>query len=285
MRVALSWGSGFARGCAIQAAALAWLAGLAGVGALVFPLLDRHARQWVMPGVLVTWVGTLLPATLLIGVWVVLRRNRRLDEAFAAFGPGRALAPVARAWAGVRDGRDVNVWFSKGPQVEMYVACRTGTEAGIVPENALSSFAAQVLSREIVRLPGGLSAHGDDTAWVRAFTARGSDALATLLSDPDAGRCNVTVLPDAVKLTMRRHALETVTADNAERWYITLRALAEVAESIPPPVERKEAAGLAARMRTHRGTGLGFIAITGGCFVALLVFIVATTAAIMLVSG
>jgi len=108
MSVAGARARGLAIGCGVQIAAIGWLLLVCGAFAIAWPSLPFGLRPYVVPLALVTWVATTLPTVAAGGVIITLRRNARLDRAFSELGPGRALAPVARGWACLVDGREVN---------------------------------------------------------------------------------------------------------------------------------------------------------------------------------
>lgn len=274
-------------GCLVPAVCLGWLAFLAVGFGFLFPHLPRDAKQMIVPIALLTWIFTLLPALGLFAVAAVVRRNRALDRAFARYGPGRALAPVARAWAGTVGGRAFNAWFSKGPRLELYLGCSPGTEGGIGRDNALARFAAGITSREPVDLGGGLTAYGADAAWMRAFATdpRSRAAFATLLDDRAEGYTNIVIQPDAVKYSAHYLDMADLTATRIEALVGHLAALAAVADSVPPPARRLEATGMVARMRTNRGSLGGMLAVSFGITAVLMVFSVVTALVIVFATG
>lgn len=272
-------------GCLLQAAALGWLA-LLGLGAaFAFPLLPADAQAFVVPAVLVTWVGTLFPVAIVGMVGVARRRNRRLDGALAGVGPGRALAPVARGWEGEAERRQVNAWFSKGPQLEIYVTAAARTDVGVGRRGALATWAGRASGREEVPFGEDLVAMGAEAGWTRALVAhpRGRAAIASLLTGE--GTRTVTVQPEAVKLLVRGFDHSRLSRAEVDRLVRDLVDLAKAVETLPPPDAPRIAEGLVARMRTERGSIGRFFAVTFGCAGVLLVLVVVMTAAVMLAIG
>ena len=249
------------------------------------PALPRDARPFVAVLALVTWLCTMLPAVAIGGVIVTLRRNARLDRAFAELGPGRALAPVARGWACLVNGREVNAWFSKGPQLEIYVSARPRTQAAIGPPNGLSTLLMGVTGRSSVPAPPGLVASGVDPRWLAAFfDAPGvSQALGDLLLRGEGIR-NVQVLPDSVKFTCRGFDLGPLDAREASRLVDAVELLATAADSVPASASPVSPGGLASRLRTRRGGFGSFVAITLGLTAALVVFSALVAAAVVLLA-
>ncbi|MFZ5477987.1 MAG: hypothetical protein ACOZNI_14530 [Myxococcota bacterium] len=275
---------GAATGCALQLGALAILALLGVAGALVFPHLPRPSQQFVVPGVLVAWIGVVFPLLFVFVTVVTTRRNRRLDAAFGGLGPPKPVAPVERGWAGKADGRAVNAWFSKGPTVELYVAASPGTEVGVGRSHVLFEFAARASDRARVPVAGELVAMGAERAWTERMVADPA-ARGALLELCAADGANVMVQPDCVKLTARWIAEDEITRERVDRWVAALAAFARAVDALPSPASRIEAHPWVARRRTDRGSIGRFLAITLGCTLAMLLFAVVMTAVIVLAAG
>lgn len=265
---------------------LAWLFFIACAVALSYPALPRDVKGYAAVIVLVLWISTSIPAVILGALVVTLRRNARLDRVFADLGPGRAIAPVARAWACLVDGREVNVWFSKGPQLEVYVSARPRTNAAVAQPNALSTFALGMIGRETAPVPHGLQATATDADWMARFVdaPQVSEALRTLLPH-GGGLRSVLIMPDAVKFTWRGFDLAELTPASVTSVVDTVELLASAADRIGSPASPVAPGGVASRLRTSRGSLGSFFGITFGCMSALLVFIAVMTTVIMLVSG
>lgn len=270
--VGRSLGRSLLVGCLVPVLCFGWL-GLIGLGfGLLFPLLPRGGQQMIAPLALGTWALTLIPAVFVVSLGVIFRRNRALDRTFARFGPGRALAPVARAWASTVDGRELNAWFSKGPMIELYLSCAPRTNGGIGSDGTLARMAAGVSGREPISLPSGRVAIGADAAWMRRFTDDGAvrDALAVLLDDAPTGRPTVSIQADAVKYMARYIDLAELDADRVDALVHALGVLAAAADRLPTPAEPVEATGLLARMRTQRGSLGLFLGVVFGAVALLL---------------
>ncbi|MES2642762.1 MAG: hypothetical protein V4850_24980 [Myxococcota bacterium] len=284
-RIATSWGRGLLVGCGIQAAAIGWLVVVAVAFGLLYPYLPRDAQAFVVPLALGTWIGTLLPV-LFVGMLVVtLRHNARLDRAFADIGPGRALAPVARGWTGERGGRRVDAWFSKGPQLELYVEGAPRTEVGVGRGGAVQRFAVRVTDRVTVPLDEDRVAIGLDGDWTRRLVAdpRARAALDGLLAEGDGALRTVHVEPDAVKFTARYFDLDRLDRDEVQRLLGLLVAFAHAVDALPASARPVAPGGLGSRLRTRRGSLASFLGITCGCTFVLILF-AGTTAAIIVLA-
>jgi hypothetical protein len=283
-RIVRGWGRGLLLSCGIQAAAIGWLVVVAVAFGLLYPHLPREVQPFVVLLAFGTWSGTLLPVLFGGMLVVTLRRNARLDRAFADIGPGRALAPVARGWTGDRGGRRVDAWFSKGPQLELYIEGTPRTEVGIGRGGAVQRFAVRLTDRVTVPLDDDRVAIGLDGNWTRRLLAdpRARAALDGLLAEDDGALRTVHVEPDAVKFTVRYVDLDGLDRDEVQRLLGLLAAFAHAVDALPAPARPVAPGGLASRLRTRRGSLASFLGITCGCAVVLILFVGTTAAVIVL---
>lgn len=274
-------------GCMAQIGALGWLAVIIVATVVALPWLPRDIQRWSGLAALVFWVGTTIPAVLVAVFAQAVLRNRRLDGIFAAYGRGRATSTVGRGWATAIDGREVNLWFSKGPQLEIYVSCLPRTNAGIGSDHALAGAVLRASGKARIDVADGLVATGEDPAWVQAFASDPAvlDAVPALLSPDHALIRSLVVQPDAVKLTLRRFPMATLTAEGVARQVDALLTLAEVADRLPPPTQPSEPGGLLTRFRTNRGS-VWTKMLVGGCLSVVLVgFFSAVAGLVVLLVG
>lgn len=250
---------------------LLWLAIVAAGFAVLAPFLPPGSRGWLAPAALLTWVGTSVPTAFMVAAAITVRRNRQLDWIFAQVGPGRAQSLVARGWAGVVDGRPVNVWFSRGPSIEVYVEADTRLEAGFSRSNLIASAFSGLTGQALVPVDGDLVARVPGEGWLHRFLdedARG--ALAALIPGDAALGTSVLILPDAVKYTVRMLDLGALTPEDTSRWLRDLECIARAAERAGPGPQPVAPGGFATRMRTSRpGIGMGLL-FGVGCVVLFL---------------
>ena len=199
-------------------------------------------------------IGTtvVLPAMVLGGL-AILVRAWRLDPAFAALSRGKQVSLVGRGWVGEHAGRQVNAWFSKGPQIEIYVAGDTGAVAGVGQDSRMASFAARAFGLESFEV-GDYVAGGRDLDWTRRWLEQPGvrEALDVLLAEDGRTLRSVAVLPDCVRFVARFVAYSQVTPEATAAWMAAATTCVVAAEAVGPPMELQEP-GLGSRLRTYRG--------------------------------
>jgi len=235
--MAKSRARGSCLGCAVQAAALSWLALLAGGGAVILALADlpHSQEQWVGVGVLTAWAASVLFLLPLVMGLVVMRRNRRLDDAFAPLGvDGMRMGAVSRGWAGRYRGREFNAWFSRGPMLEIFLAAESGG-----------------------RMVEGLGKRPTGDPWVIDGIARepeASRASGRLLEEDGRTLRNLTVGPDYVKLTLRYLPIRAIEDAAVASWVADLNRIAEAVDALPLPADPAVASNIENLSRRERRT-------------------------------
>jgi len=249
-------------GCGLQAVVLGMLPVVMGAATGLVLVFDI-SRSWspvVLGGAFGSWF--LLSGLVVGGVMgrVVSRRNRALDAAFGPLG----LRPVRVGWVhrgfvGTSAGRPVHAWFSKGPQLELYVDCRSGRRVGVGADNPLARGVGRVMGKDAIPVSESLRAWSDDADWTRAWLARPgvSDHLQALCDALVGARAQVVVGPASVMLHLRYFALNEWTGDSdlsTERiaaWVVHLVALADSVEALPAGMVAE--GGMETSARTDRG--------------------------------
>lgn len=169
-------------GCGIRLLAVPFGVAVAAF-ALAVPALTPRGYE----AVAIVGAPLLLMAAIGVGLYVAatyLIRTRAvaLDAAFGFLGPGVQTSVVGRGWAGEHAGRQANAWFSKGPQLELYLSATTHARVGASRDNQLARFAAGALDREPIAVDG-LVVIGPDAAWAARWLEQPGvrDALPVLL--------------------------------------------------------------------------------------------------------
>ena len=283
---------GWGLGCAAQGCVLAMLPIFVGMGVVVVSLFDVPQRS--MPVVLLAaFVGWALSALVLVAGtmgWIVRRRNRSLDEAFATIG----LLPIPmgivnRGYRGPVSGRTVHAWFSKGPSLEIYVNARSGRRLGMGGSHKLERGLGAMLSKEPRPVGEDVNVWTDDGEWTDAWLQESgvTDRIIALCTDLPGARQQVIVTPDSVKLHVRyfmmndRTGQSDITTSRLGQWLSHLIVLARSLEA--QPTGDQTASPLEQDLRTdrrkiaRRGTlwVIGFcllmcIVVAGALLVALL---------------
>jgi hypothetical protein len=241
------------------------LIGACVTAAALIPLpreLDRN-REWLVLGALILPLMAAVGLTMLWAVWMLWRRQTALDGAFAPLGlPGRAYIINGRQYHGQVQGRQVDAYFYRGPNLDIYVSTPLKTRFSVGEKDAVGSALAGALNRTPFTVPEleHLSLYALDEAWARAvFADRAArDALLALLAG--GGRLElrqVHLQPEAFSLRLIHAPLSSINAESVARWVTQLIQLARAVEALPPPAQAAEASGLESRSRSNRDAFLG----------------------------
>lgn len=220
----------------------------------------RDLRPFFIVGGLVGWFAL---SGLVLGsvLWrMTSRRTQALDKAFRplALRP-RRVGVVSRGYIGSRGGRAVRAWFSKGPQLQLYVDCRSGRRLGVGPANRLTRTAGQMFGNEGIPVGEGYGLWSKDPVWSTAWLEEPGvkERLLALSRVLPGVSPQVLVGPEAVCLQLRYFALNEwtgecdLTVEGVQDWIDHLSALAETLERHPRGSEVE--GRLEARQRMDRG--------------------------------
>lgn len=195
-----------------------------------------------------------------VGAWMVLGRKNRLDAAFTPLGlAGKMYLLNGRQYHGQIGGRQVDVYFYRGPALDVYVSANLKTRLGIGSKDSVGNFVAGLINRTPLPLADPDLARFNvfplDETWGRAVvldpTARA--ALLALLADESALEMRqVVIQPGAILLRRYRGAQTAITPENARQWVNQLLTLARAAENLPPPQQTIEPTPLEEKTRVNR---------------------------------
>ena len=211
-KIARSYG----RGCLVQLIIAAVVGPVAGAFVVAALLLLRDAQGPDDPNAFKAYaVLALLPILLmagsaLIGYFLIKRRARTLDAAFASWQlQGRQAGAVMRGWHGAIGERAVDIWFSKGPTLEIYLQADCGTRGIIHREHGtLERWAGKLSSNE--PLAGlsegfeGFKVYAQDEAWMRQVldSPNVAESLNALTGDSRVFQA-ILAVPNAVVYRLR----------------------------------------------------------------------------------
>lgn len=183
-------------------------------------------------------------------IGAVVRRKVLLDRAFVPLDlEGSAYRLMFRRYKGQFRGREAEVWFQRGPNLEVLLSTDLKTRAGIAPDYADTGFAADLFGREPVphNVPGmeDLRIWSNDAGWSTNLLAD-SFAAARIrrMTDNRAFfvRSHVKFFPGYVQLQLfgnKNLFRWSVTPELASEWLNSLADLADRAESaLPRPVQQ-----------------------------------------------
>ena len=257
-------GRAYGRGCLRSLAAMV-VGGVLGVilvavvlwliqGGTVAPRSFRFTLALLVPQAFIV-----LPV--LAGILWIAARGRRLDRAFEPLGwDGRQFGPTLRRWLGEFRGRAVQVWFSKGPTLEVYVDCSPATRAIVHEGGPIVSAIAGALDKRGPLDPSplpieGVSVVAYDEDWFRALLgrSRAAGAVTELMADDPRTATAVTVLPGSVRLMRRFMPVRELRAETFAAWLNRLVDLAEEIDRAGPSSDGLKETRLEAWARLRRG--------------------------------
>ncbi len=242
-----------------------------------FALLVANRARPDQEGLAMLAVGLLLAVQIalvvLLSVWWVRRRGRRLDAAFAGRGmAGRQAGTRARGWHGTVSGRAFNGWVSRGPHLTLALECDVATRGAVRRAGPV----VQALSRRLfdegrpVEPPAALAdcevlAH--DPAWMSRLLARPgvAETVAELMRPTARTAPGLLWTPAAVVYLRAFLPLSEVTEANIDRWTARLSRLADAVEAQGPSPQGLEESRLERWSRTSRRLPVNPIWIGVGC--------------------
>ncbi len=259
-------------GCLLRLAALPFALVLLAVLLVIANSAPAGSEMWVLGGLAIVLPTIIVTAFTLLATITIRWRAGRLDPLFEHLGPGKQYTIAGRGWAGSDGARQVNAWFARGPQLEIYVSGDTGALAGVGQDGHIVRIASKLRGTDLVQMGDNLGG-GPDLDWVRRWMAApGVEQELTLLLAED-GRTlrSVAVMPDCVRFVVRYIQLGELDAATIRDWQRALVTAIEAAESIGPPAERQEP-GYGARLRTSRGSLGALVGVAVGTviFIAVL---------------
>lgn len=272
--------SSAASGCLLQAALFS-LAGVLMVGGVLVgrfaPLPRGVDRQMVVLASTVGGCMLALLVTVVAAVVIIRRRNARLDEAFRAVGcTSSAVGLVGRHFTAQAAGRRLDGYFSKGPQIEIYLSSSCSTRLAVGAQTAVGGVIRAVAGVQPLQLADpayqGLVATAAEPWWGQGALSQPPVREAiTRLARASGGYNVVLVQPGSVALFCRYLSLDEVTGERVSAWVRDLGALASAIEALPPPQHPQQESAMQQRLRTGRGG-------------AVLVIVVVVVGALMLLS-
>jgi hypothetical protein len=196
-----------------------------------------------------------------IAAWMVLSRQRQLDAAFTPLGlTGSMYFLNGRQYHGAVGGRKVDVYFYRGPMLDLYVSTPLKTRLSVGVKDSVGQAIAGLVNRQPVKLDdpelSRLNFFLSDEPWGRAWLAdpEAKAALLRLTSDEGSYELRqVHLQPEAFLLKLYHTDQKRITYENARQWIADLTTLARVAESLPAPEKIIEASPLEKSTQSDRG--------------------------------
>ncbi|MBN2147958.1 MAG: hypothetical protein JW726_11240 [Anaerolineales bacterium] len=215
-----------------------------------------------------------------VALFLVIK-NRRAGQFDAIFGPlglhGSGYLTNGRQYHGQTGGRQADVYFYRGPTLDLYLASPLRTRMGIGNRSALGSMAAGMINRPALqtnypelsqlaiypideRWGGELLEHPQARAIIqRLMNSQGSFEIRNLL-----------LQPESIQLKLSRIHLAMINAENVRGWFSDLQELANIAEGLPAPSVTAQPSSLERSSRTDRNTITRWVVISTLLFFGLL---------------
>ena len=215
-------------------------------------------------------------------VVVVYRRTRQLDALFTPLGlTGSLYQMFFRQYHGTVGGRDIGVYFRRGPLLEIEVSTRLQTRLGVARQEADTLFFSRLLNREPMPLTDsaleGLAAFPLDEDWTRRLLARPEvpELLQQLVAfEGFFVRRSVLLQPGWLRLQLygnRNLFRFGMTEEQTRQWIDDLLNLVRIAEGLPTPQVAAEESSAERLARSIRGRNPYLIpAITIAAILAIL---------------
>lgn len=275
-------GKAWSAGCAWQLALAISMYCIVGVGvfsllalttSVPLPVYYEQYRPLGMGACLGGFLLVPVGGVLAWGVWSIRRRAQRLDDIFTPLGlEGSRYLTNGRQYHGMFYGHPIQVYFYRGPTLDISLGTSIQTRLAIGPKSALGTAIANMagsLSGEVhaVQVPSldaaGLQASSIDPAWSQ-----------TLLTDPQAGQKVVNLLsehsplppgpfeirnlvfsPGRLLLKLYRVPEMSINSESLKTWTGDLLSILRTAESLPQPEITAQPSRLEEMMMKDR-TGL-----------------------------
>ncbi|MCB1173434.1 MAG: hypothetical protein KDK39_07715 [Leptospiraceae bacterium] len=246
-RIAKNWLRDAGRGCLVQV--LAGLIVIPILGLFLFyPLYlanqshDPRAFLWVGISAAIG-IGLLIGSALAIGLFIRRRQVRLIDAAMEPLGLSGQNYLRGRQYHGNWSGRSLDIYYSRGPSLEIYVSAPTATRVSFRNASRTGSRIASWMGQEQIStgdqlLDSALLIHAADAEWTRQLVAQ--PGIATFLMDslqPIDGYelRNLQIQPDALRLHWRRFTLQRLQPATMPVLLEGLLRLATAIARLPAP--------------------------------------------------
>ncbi len=236
------------------------------LASLLFPLSSSSGSAdqalLLIPAAICGLAAVISAGVIAWGVWANRSRAIQLDQAFQPYGlVGSQYLTIGRQFHGVHRRRNIDVYFNRGPTLEIYVSTPVRTRLGIGTRNLVASLAGGLTNRQPLQTDdpdyAGLYFYPLDEAWSRKLIAdpQVKAAILRMVADdigPGAVR-SLILRPGALHVTQRYFHTEIITPENVHDWMEDLFTIVEAAERLPDPEFVAEPGRLERYSQANRG--------------------------------
>ena len=280
-----AWGAGCARTIVISLLVFMIMGGaFLGLIILVFFLpIPNEQRIYILMGGFLLILFLMITGVLLWGVRSINRYRRMLDAALTPLGlTGIAFMLNGRQYHGMLNGRQADVYFYRGPSLDIFIASPLNTRLGFGLKGRKNQppFVGMHQTELVINDPklAHISIFSLDVGWGRELLedplARAAIVRLTSLQ-PGLEFRNLSFQPEALHFHVHHINPGTLTPENLRLWVIDLLDLITIAESLPSPSVTAAASSLEQKARLRRsdftlpmlGISCGII----GLFIAILI--------------
>ncbi len=244
--------------------------------------IPQSQRPVLIFGGLMCVIFVLVLAVIVWGMLSLRRRARWLDAVFSPLGlPGRSYLWNGRQYHGLLQSRQVDAYFYRGPNLDIYLASPIRTRLGIGSKGCISQAASRVAAQPTLTIPDpGLEQFAItalDQQWGRELLGDPAARTAILrLTSSQSGFEFRSLLfqPEAIQLQINHLDLASVTPQALRSWVDDLISLAGIAESLPPPLVQAQATPLERKSRLDRSSfSVRMFGITCAVIAFMLIFL------------
>jgi hypothetical protein len=209
---------------------------------IVVPLTNTQEDNLAL-GSCILIPALMVVAVLIWGAYGNKRRFSSLDVAFARLGlTGRSYLLEGRQYHGIMSGRPVDVYFYRGPKLDIYIFAHFNTRLGIGLRGRYTHLQSGVVNRPLMVINDPEMAHlgvyPQDAQWSRALVenpaAKGSILTLTTVESKSEYR-NLQFQPEALFVQLHRFKFNHLTTEKLRFWISESITLSETVESLPSP--------------------------------------------------
>lgn len=294
----------FARGCgrAIVIRVIAMVIGLP-LGCIwvfvpIWLLSNTDFQPWAIVVAAVVWLFPLFVGGVVFPIGVIFWRKAKLDAVFVPLGlTGRAYQTQFRQYHGEIQGRQVDVYFYRGPVLEIEVSTTLRTRLGVTSQQSDARFFADLMGHQPLEFNdpalSDLTVFGIDEAWGKSLLIMPDAAdLLHRLTAPRSSiftRQQMILRPGTIELMLsgnRRLFGMDLTSRQVQIWLDDLLQLVRIAENLPTSqITTELSLAEQSAQKLHRrnpyielwvGVGLALFFLVIGCVVFAAVFLFAS---------
>jgi energy-coupling factor transporter transmembrane protein EcfT len=257
------------------------------------PIKDEQ-RIYLLMGGFLLFLFLMIAMVLVWGFWSIHRHARKLDEAINPLGlSGKQFLWNGRQYHGMLNGRQTDIYFYRGPSLDIYIASALHTRLRIGLKGRINQTAYGLMEKpEMVINDADLenfNIYSLDDRWGRELLDNplAKAAILRLVAiQPGFEFRNLLFQPDAIHFHSHHINQGSLTPENMRAWMYDLLDLVRIAESLSTPEVIATVSSLEQRARLRRGDlTLPVIGITCGIIVFFSVIFIVVLVLLLSLGG